>query len=39
MDAEQNERVKAIISEQAEFVDVRLLGEFEEPEWVILPEI
>jgi len=23
---------------QAEFVDVRLLGEFEEPEWVVLPE-
>ena len=38
MEAAQNERVKAIISEQAEFVDVRLLGEFEEPEWVVLPE-
>jgi len=38
MEATQHERVKAIISEQAEFVDVRLLGEFEEPEWVVLPE-
>ncbi len=38
MEAAQNERVKAIISEQAEFVDVRVLGEFEEPEWVVLPE-
>ncbi len=38
METAQNERVKAIISEQAEFVDVRLLGEFEEPEWVVLPE-
>ncbi|MCZ6616659.1 MAG: antibiotic biosynthesis monooxygenase [Gammaproteobacteria bacterium] len=38
MEAEQTERVKVIISEQAEFVDVRLLGEFEEPEWIVLPE-
>ncbi len=38
MEAEQTERVKVIISEQAEFVDVRVLGEFEEPEWVVLPE-
>ena len=39
MEGAHNERVRAIISEQAEFVDVRLLGEFEEPEWVVLPEI
>ncbi len=38
MEAAQDERVGAIISEQAQFVDVRLLGEFEEPEWVVLPE-
>ncbi len=38
MDAAHNERVEAIISEQAEFVDVRLLGEFEDPQWVVLPE-
>ncbi len=38
MEAEQSERVKAIISLQAEFVDVRVLGEFEDPEWVVLPE-
>ena len=38
MEAEQDERVKAIISAQAEFVEVRLLGEFEEPEWIVLPE-
>ncbi len=38
MEAAQNERVKTIISEQAKFVDVCLLGEFEEPEWVVLPE-
>ena len=37
MEAAQSGRVKAIISEQAEFVDVRLLGEFEEPEWVVVP--
>ena len=39
MEGAHNEHVRAIISEQAEFVDVRLLGEFEEPEWVVLPEI
>ena len=38
MEAAQDERVGAIISEQAEFVDVRWLGEFEEPEWVVLPD-
>ncbi len=27
-----------IIKEQAEFVDVRVIGEFEDAEWVVLPE-
>lgn len=37
MEATQDERVRAIIAEQAEFVDVHVLGEFEEPEWIVLP--
>ncbi len=37
--AEQNkdERVRAIIAEQAEFVEVSVIGEFEDPEWVVEP--
>ena len=30
--------VRAIIAEGAEHVEVEILGEFEEPEWVVLPE-
>ena len=37
MEAEADERVGAIIAEQAQFVDVRLIGEFEDPEWVVEP--
>ena len=37
MEARPDDRVRAIISEQAEFVDVHVLGEFEEPEWVVVP--
>jgi hypothetical protein len=38
MEAEQREDIRAIIDEQAEFVEVRVIGEFEAPEWVVLPE-
>ena len=38
MEARQDEAIGAIIAEQAEFVDVRVIGEFEAPEWVVLPE-
>jgi hypothetical protein len=31
--------VKAIIEAQAEIVTVELLGEFEAPDWEVLPEI
>ena len=31
-------RVNAILKEAAKFVDIDLLGEFEEPEWVVLPD-
>lgn len=30
-------RVKAIIGAQAQYVDIRVVGEFEDPEWVVLP--
>jgi len=30
--------VKRIIAQQAEFVDVRVVGEFDEPEWLVLPK-
>ena len=38
MEARQDEAIGAIIAEQAEYVDVRVIGEFEAPEWVVLPE-
>ena len=37
MEAQQGEKARAIIAEQAEFVEVRVIGEFEAPEWVVLP--
>lgn len=30
-------RVQRIIDEQAEHVAIRIVGEFEDPEWVVLP--
>ncbi len=38
MEARQSERVRRIIAEQAAFVDVVVIGEFEEPEWQVLPD-
>ena len=37
MEASPSDEVRRIISEQAEFVDVRVIGEFEDPEWVVEP--
>ena len=37
MEAAQPEEVQAIIASQADFVDIRLVGEFEAPEWEVLP--
>lgn len=37
MEAEPSDAVRRIIAEQAEFVDVRVIGEFEDPEWVVNP--
>lgn len=38
MESRQDEAIGAIIAEQAEFVTVRVIGEFEAPAWVVLPE-
>ena len=38
MEGQQNARVREIIAEQAKFVDIRVIGEFEDPEWVVEPE-
>jgi quinol monooxygenase YgiN len=37
MEAQQPPQVKEIIAAQAEFVDIRLIGEFEAPEWEVVP--
>ena len=35
MEASPADKVRAIIDEQAQFVDVRVIGEFEDPDWVV----
>ncbi len=37
MEAAQPEEVRAIIASQAEFVEIHLVGEYEAPEWEVLP--
>lgn len=37
MEATPSEEVRRIIREQAEFVDIRVIGEFEDPDWVVEP--
>lgn len=37
MESNQSQVVRDIIAEQARFVDVRVVGEFEDPEWVVEP--
>lgn len=37
MEASQPEAVRKIIAEQAAFVDIRIIGEFEDAEWVVSP--
>lgn len=37
MEASPSDEVRRIIREQAEFVEVRVIGEFEDPEWVVEP--
>ncbi len=38
MEGAPAEAVQDIIASQAPFVDVHLIGEYEAPEWVVLPE-
>jgi len=37
MEAKQAAEVRRIIDEQAAFVEVRVVGEFEAPEWQVIP--
>ena len=37
MEDSAGDEARRIIEEQAEFVDVRVIGEFEDPEWVVEP--
>ena len=37
MEANENELVREIIAEQALFCDVRVIGEFEDAEWIVDP--
>ena len=37
MESNPSAEVKRIIAGQAEFVDVRVIGEFEDPDWVVMP--
>ncbi|NND69505.1 MAG: antibiotic biosynthesis monooxygenase [Halioglobus sp.] len=37
MEDNMDARVRAIIEEQAEFVEVKMIGEYEAPEWEVLP--
>lgn len=38
MEADPPTEVKAIIAGQTPFVDIELIGEFDAPEWTVLPE-
>ena len=38
MELNQPDDVKRIIEAEAEFVEVRVIGEFEDPEWQVIPE-
>ena len=37
MERQQAQEVLDIIEAQSEFVDIRVIGEYEAPEWVVLP--
>ena len=38
MESSQSAKVREIIEAEAEFVEVRVIGEFEAPEWVVVPQ-
>lgn len=37
MEGKPDARIAEIIRAQAEFVDVKMIGEFEDPQWMVLP--
>ncbi|MFU8817719.1 MAG: antibiotic biosynthesis monooxygenase family protein, partial [Pseudomonadales bacterium] len=37
MESQHDPRVRDIIAAQAEFVDIEVIGEFEDPDWVVEP--
>lgn len=37
METSPSDAARNIIAEQAEFVDVRVIGEFEDPDWIVEP--
>jgi hypothetical protein len=37
MEANPSADVRRIIARQAEFVDVRVVGEFDDPDWIVSP--
>jgi len=37
MEGQHVERVAGLIASQAPFIEVRVVGEFEDPEWVVMP--
>ena len=37
-EGQRDPRVQAILDTQSELVEIRVVGEFEEPEWVVLPD-
>tara|TARA_R110002049_G_scaffold138614_6_gene298798 strand:- start:4093 stop:4410 length:318 start_codon:yes stop_codon:yes gene_type:complete len=38
MESSPSQAVQDIIAEQTPFVDIKLIGEFEAPEWEVIPE-
>lgn len=36
-DAQRDPRVQAILDQQSQHVRIQVIGEFEDPEWVVLP--
>ena len=38
MEAQPKETIKKIIQEAAPYVDIKVIGEFEDPEWVVEPK-
>jgi hypothetical protein len=37
-ESNRDERVQVILDAQSDYVEIQIVGEFEDPEWVVLPE-